>query len=107
MIKMNSKKMHVPNGLLCGYSKYCQQRNIFTLSKFSYKSNNNYYKKKLPYIKTGDKVILQYDSNKNSLSFRNANDEKLDSSITNLPKDKTFYWIVGHSFGTMSMTIVD
>ena len=102
-----NNKDKLKHGLLCGYDKYLQVTNIFIQSKFVYKSNNEYYTTALPYIRTGDTVILQYDSNKNSLSFFKTNDKKLNAQITNLPKDKTFYWFIGHCFRVMSMTIID
>ena len=83
-----------------------QSKNIFTLSKFVYKSNNEYYKERLPPIQSGDTIILQYDSDKNILSFFKSNDDKLNASIINLPKNKTFYWIAGHSGDELSMTIL-
>ena len=95
-----------PNGFICGSGKQYEDKNIFILSKFEYKSNNQYYKERLPAIKSGDTIILQYDSNNNILSFFKSNDDKLNASITNLPKNKTFYWIVGHWWKAMSITIV-
>ena len=94
------------NGLLYGYDSIYEKNNIFKKSNFIYKSNNQYYAKSLPSIFAGDIIKLQYDSNNSTLSFYKSNDDKLDCSIINLPKDKTFYWIVGHSFGEMSVTIV-
>ena len=98
---------NLPNGLLCGYAKTYQDNNIFIKSKFIYKSNNQHYKQGLPPVKPNDTIILQYDSNNNSLSFFKSNNDKLNSSIINLPKGKTFYWIVGHSTREMSVTIVE
>ena len=91
--------------LVCGHWGAFQKKNIFTLSKFKYKSNNQHYKKRLPYIKSGDTIIMSYDSNNNILSFGKSNDDQLNSSIIHLPENKTFYWIVGHSYGNMAMTI--
>ena len=101
--KDNIQKM--PNGLICGYTDQYHSHNIFTQSQFVYKSNNQYYKDRLPPVQPNDTIILQYDSHNNVLSFSKSNDPKLDSAISNLPKDKTFYWIVGHSYGQMSITI--
>ena len=86
------------HGLLGGLSPQDKMNNIFVLSKYVYKCNSGYFKDRLPPIKSEDIVKLEYDSNNNVLSY---------SSIINLPKDKTFYWMVGHSHGQMSMTIVD
>ena len=97
----------LPNGLLCGYLRRFQNKNIFNQTKFVYKSKNQHYKERLPCIKPGDTIIMQYDSNKNILSFFKTNDNKLDASISNLPKDKTFHWIVGHCEGKMSITIAE
>ena len=98
---------NVPNGLICGrYDEY-QSHNIFVLSKFKYMSNNNSYLKRLPFLKSGDIIELEYDSNNNRLSFFKSNDALLNSQIINLPKDKTFYWIVGHCYEQMSVTIVE
>ena len=69
-------------------------------------SNNNSYLERLPFIKSGDILELEYDSNNNSLSFYKSNDALLNSKIINLPKDKTFYWIVVHWYKQMSVTIV-
>ena len=96
----------LPNGLLCGFTADYQDKNIFVVTKSVYKSNNQYYKQRLPGFKTGDTIVLQYDSNNNRLSFFKSNDDKLNACITNLPKDKTFYWIVGHQYGLMEITIV-
>ena len=57
---------------------------------------------------TGDIIVLQYDSDKSILSFSKENDNgDLNSCIKNLPKNKTFYWFVGHCFGKMCLTVVD
>ena len=96
---------NVPNGLICGYDDY-QSKNIFVLSKFKYMSNNNSYFQRLPHYKSNDIIEMLYDSNNNSLSFFKSNDKLLNSKIVNLPKDKTFYWIVGHCLKEMSVTIV-
>ena len=98
---------HVPNGLMCGCDDNDESRNIFILSKFKYMSNNNSYLERLPYIKSGAIIELEYDSNSNRLSFFKSNDELLNSQIINLPKEKTFYWIVGHCYKQTSVTIVE
>ena len=90
--------------MICGGFDDCQSKNIFVLSKFKYMSNNSYLKG-LPFIKSGD-IKVVYDSNNNSLSFYKSNKKLLNSTIINLPKDKTFYWIVGHGVQQMSVTIV-
>ena len=97
---------NVPNGLVCGAHAKYQCYNIFILSKFKYISNNNSYTQRLPPIKSGDTAELQYDSNNNVLSFFKTNDKLLNSSIINLPKNKTFYWMVGHSWGSFEITII-
>ena len=97
---------NVPNGLICGRGDDYQPHNIFVLSKFQYMSNNNSHLKRLPPYKSGDIIELQYDSNNNSLSFLKSNDLLLNSTIINLPKDKAFYWIVGHNRKEMSVTIL-
>ena len=98
---------NVPSGLICGYSDDYQSHNIFVLSNFKYMSNNNSYLQVLPFIKTGDVIEMFYDSNNNELSFSKSNDALLNSKIVNLPKDKTFYWIVGHEYQQMSVMIVE
>ena len=97
---------NVPNGLICGGGNKEQAQNIFILSKFKYISQNNSYTKTLPYLRSGDTIQIEYDSNNYTLSFSKSNDKALNSKIVNLPKHKTFYWIVGHSSGSMSVTIV-
>lgn len=103
----NDKKL--PNGLYCGgHDSVSVENNIFRLSRFMYKSNNKNYTKTLPYLKTGDIVILSYDSDLNRLSFSRENDNgELDSYIDNLPRMQIFYWFVGHTSQPMSLTIVD
>ena len=104
----NQGKDHknVPNGLICGGSDKHQCGNIFILSNFEYMSNNDSYLQRLPYYKSGDIIELRYDSNNNALSFFKSNDPLLNSKIVNVAKDKTFYWIVGHSHKKMSVTIL-
>ena len=59
-------------------------------------------------IKTGDIVVLEYDSNLSVLSFSKENDKgNLNSCIKHLPKNKIFYWFVGHYKGKMCLTVVD
>ena len=111
----NKGKDHknVPNGLLCGCSDECQSKNVFILSKYRYISNNHSYKKRLPHIKSGDTIEMIYDSNNCSLTFHKVNDKgflfikskELNSKIINLPKNKVFYWMIGHSYKQMSVTI--
>ena len=96
---------NMKNGLLIGYGHKVQD-NIFIKSKFVYQSNNKFYKDGLPYIKNGDTIIMKYDSNNNILSFYKLNDNKLNAQISNLPKDKIFYWFVGRYSQQLSVTIV-
>ena len=85
-----------------------RKNNIFRKNKFVYKSINENFQYRLPRINNGDIIVLQYDSDKGILSFSKDNDNgKLDSCISNLPKDLTFYWFVGHFCGQMSLTVVD
>ena len=113
-LETEKQGINIPNGLLCGHSY--QKKNIFVLSRFEYRSNNKAYSKRLPSLKTGDTIEMLYDSYNCQLSFLrcfNAHEytwfksKDLNSTITNLPKDKIFYWMVGHSSGKMSVTIVD
>ena len=97
---------NAPYGLLCGHDDDYQQQNIFVTTGLIYKSNNKYYRDRLPNIKSGDTIILSYDSNKNTISFSKCNDKQLDSCIINLPIHRTWYWIVGHCCKPMSVTIV-
>ena len=100
--------INLPNGLYCGCGDYARCKNIFRQNKFIYQSKNNNYKQRLPGWKTGDILLLSYNSALNSLSFFKENDNnRLNSFIKHLPSNQTFYWFVGHSFGEMSMTIVD
>ena len=94
---------YLPNGLYCGLIG----DNIFCKNKFIYSSNNENYKNRLPAWKKDDIVVLQYDSDFSILSFSKENDNgQLDSCISNLPNQQTFYWFVGHCVGEMSLTCV-
>ena len=101
----------LPNGLLCGTrsNNYISfNKNIFRLNDFKYKSNNKNYTTGIPPIESGDIIILSYNSDKNTLSFIKENKYGLlNSRIYNLPKEKTFYWFVGHKRGQMLFTIAD
>ena len=98
----------LPNGLYCGYEDDGRHNNIFRQNNFVYQSKNNNYKQRLPVFKTGDILLLSYNSALNELSFGKENDNnKLNSLVKNLPCNQTFYWFVGHDYGEMSMTIVD
>ena len=114
----------LPNGLYCGGRYVGRRKNIFRRSGFKYKSRNGKYLTRLPVCKSGDVVVLIYNSDlghlsfqlfekkKNSKSFDNDSNcnEKvslLDSYICNLPRDLTFYWFFGHSYKQMSITILD
>lgn len=81
-------------------------KNVFFKS-IKYISNNQFYRDGLPRLKKGDIIILEYNSYQNSLSFKFERDVKLDSKIVGLPKNKSFYWMVGHNKCMMSITIVD
>ena len=95
----------IPYGLLCGSHN---KNNIFLKNKFSYVSNNNNYKERLPCLASGDIVVLSYASNSRILSFSKENDNgKLNACIKNLPSNTVFYWFVGHAIGKMSMTIAN
>ena len=96
---------HMQNGLLCCAPFGKENENIFVKNKFVYTSQNQFYKKQLPHIKTGDTIIMRYDSNNHILSFYKSNDLKLNAQISNLPKDKTFYWFAGRFCGEFSVTI--
>ena len=104
-------KISLPNGLRCGTGPTggnSRMHNIFRRNNFQYKSNNQYYRERLPSIETGDVIVLSYNSNLNKLSFGKDNDNgKLDSYIDNLPKMKTFYWFVGHVQGAMSLHVLN
>ena len=98
--------LNVPNGLICGGGNKYQSRNIFVLSNFKYMSNNISYLRRLPGYKSGDIIEMLYDSSSNSLTFFKSNNKLLNSKIIHLPKEKTFYWIVGHDYGQIFVTIV-
>ena len=72
-----------------------------------YKSNNDYYGNELPNIVAKDILIVEYDSNCGTLSFKKQNDNKLDAMVTNLPRNKSFYWIATQQLGHVSVTILD
>ena len=99
-------EIFLQNGLLCGYSNWSSENNIFRKNKFIYQSNNDNYKQRLPGIYTNDIIILEYDSDLSTLSFAKENDGgKLNVYISNLPTDKTFYWFVGHDRGAVCLTV--
>ena len=93
------------NGLFLGWGT--QENNIFVLNQFKYKSNNEYYKDRLPWLSSGDIVIMKYDSYMRTLSFKKENDNKLDALVENLPENTTFYWFAGHCGYKISMTVID
>ena len=105
----NKSFLNMKNGLLIGATSggLDVQDNIFIKSKFMYKSNNQYYKNGLPNIKTGDTIIMKYDSNNRILSFYKSNDVKLDAQISNLPNDKTLYWFAGRYSTELSVTSIE
>ena len=103
----NKDNTYLPNGLCCGNNESSRTNNIFRRNSFMYKSNNENYQTRLPPIKTGDIMILTYDSNNGILSFTKENDNsKLNAQIYNLPKGNTFYWFVGHIRGKMSLSVL-
>ena len=109
----------LPNGLFCGHGDSGRASNIFRVSGFKYKSRNDKYSDRLPVYRSGDIVVLLYNSDLGQLSFQlfkqkfgwfgNSNEEisSLDSYIYKLPRDLTFYWFVGHQYQPMSITILD
>ena len=98
---------YLPNGLLCGFDDNSRSNNIFRGNKFVYQSNNKNYEKRLPGLKTGDTVMLQYDSHLSTLTFSKEDSKpKLNSCIKHLPPDVTFYWFVGHWKGQIHVKIV-
>ena len=97
----------LPNGLYCGSHEPSRSNNIFRRNNFVYKSNNENYKDRLPIFKSGDIIILSYDSNNGILSFNKENDNgKLNAPISNLPKENTYYWFVGHCALNMSLSVL-
>ena len=99
---------YLPNGLYYNNCSYSYEKHIFLPKKCIYCSNNKHYQNRLPGLTTNDVVVLEYDSNLSILSFSRENDNgKLNSYIKNLPKEVTFYWLVGHAYGEMSITVVD
>ena len=124
--------IHLPNGLFCGYGDAQRRdKNMFRKNGFVYNSHNGKYLSKLPAYRSGDIVVLTYNSDIGQLSFKlfkkntkNNNDKNdsnynnnnhgtkdelssVDSYISNLPGDLTFYWFFGHVYKSMSITIVD
>ena len=97
-------QVFMKNQLFLGWN---DKTNIFYKNNFIYCSNNKNYKTRLPAIKTGDIIVLEYNSDLSILSFSKENDNgKLDSYISNLPQDLIFYWFVGHCWGEMTLTVV-
>ena len=72
-----------------GYQFVNKKKHI--VNKYKYKSKNANFDKELPSISDNDIVILEYDSNQHTLSFRkNQNQDiqdQLDSVISNLPQN--------------------
>ena len=108
-------EQYLPNGLFgvgmndCTLSKKETKQNIFynDNNSFIYVSNNKNYKNRLPGIKNGDIIVLEYNSDESMLSFSKENDNgKLNSSIKNLPTQQTFYWFVGHECGKMCLNVL-
>ena len=101
------KDPYLPNGLLCGYDDPFHNDNIFIKKEFKYQSNNpNHYLHRLPRLRPNDIVILTYDSDNGILWFGKENDDKLDAFIKKLPRNQTFYWMVGHHYKPFAITIV-
>ena len=103
----------MPNGFYCGSGKKgraSRKNNIFRKNKFKYVTRNHNNWERVPVWRTGDIVVMIYDSDEGELSFElypKIEDEEgnivgnkewsiLDSYICNLPRDLTFYWFVGH-----------
>ena len=114
----------LPNGLYCGCYDSGRAGNIFrggsaAGSGFKYMSRNDKYAERLPFFESGDIVELIYNSDLGLLSFKlykhgqdknvNANSKvsSLDSYITGLPRDLTFYWFCAHQRKPMIITIFD
>lgn len=92
----------LPNGLICGWDTY-QDKSIF--NGYEYNTRNNKHKAHLPGWTKDDIVIIKYDSNNRTLEFGKENDNNVDVIIKCLPKNKVFYWMVGHRRSQMSITI--
>ena len=107
------RNCEIPNGggLYCSGSNDDARNNIFYKWNLKYKSNNEYYKYRLPGFIDNDIIILEYDSNQSILTFQKENKsddgELLNSYVYNLPNDRKLYWFVGHFLGKMSITILD
>ena len=95
------------NNLLCGNSK--KNDNIFYRNKFKYISNNGNYRQGLPGFVNNDVIHVEYDSYKNTLSFKKlvGDDRELDAQIESLPKGLTLYWFIGHFFGLFSVSVLE
>ena len=98
----------IPGGLLCG-SSICQKDNIFYKQPIQFKSFHNKYKKGLPYLKTDDSIIFEYNSDEGYINLGRCVDSKIDmiARLCNLPQNKNFYWMVGHENDPMVVSIVD
>ena len=59
----------LPNGLYCGCGKSGRAANIFRRSGFKCKSRNGKYSDRLPVYRSGDIVVLIYNSDLGQLSF--------------------------------------
>lgn len=107
------------HGLYCGLKDSSRNANVFAKNNFVYKSRNGMYTKRLPVYRSGDIVVLIYNSDIGELSFQlfkkrcgiflddNDNFSSLNSYIYNLPSDLTFYWFFGHASGPMSISVID
>ena len=89
------------HGLLLG--NQVSDKSIFRMTKFEGKM------KILPSFSSGDKICLIYNSDKKTLEF-GKNDQILDCTVRDLPKNQNFYWCVagaGTYSGDCVLSIVD
>ena len=90
------------NGRLLYGGDRCRSTNIFYKNKFIHHDQNNYFQ-----IRNGKTITFIYDSYSTKILMDNSDNQLLsNSSISNLPKDKTFYWFIGHYGGKLSITIL-
>ena len=101
-------KQYLPFGLICGNS-ICQKDNIF-YNTIKYKNHYKEYKNSLPCLRSGDTITLKYNSDRGVLQVGKEfakSTHAVMASLKKLPKNRVFYWMVGHAHNPMRVTILD
>ena len=96
------EKQYRPYNLMCG--GWAEQENNIFYKQMKYSDYNE--NGKLPSYAKNDILTFKYNSDENWLQFE-KNEQNLNEKITNLPKDKTFYWIAGGFSCDLSITVLN